>query len=318
MVNSATIQNLHRRWDLNINIDENTKNLEVVIRITKQCNERCLFCNTNLDNHKLSFEEVVEITNYIRYTYEKYTITISLSWWEPTLHPDIFVILTFLKKEGFFVKIQTNAVLFARKDFAEKFIDYENISFFISFHSHIPKIYHAITSSKLYNQALKWIIHIYQLFPSEKIELNMVANSLNISLYETYLRFIKRVFGNYTKNIQLIFSIIYPNQSNHKMLMVNYKDIVNVINKAIQIEDSVLMVTYEVWGYCQLPLCFYLQIQEQNDNLSHAGIDTSVGMENMMKVPQCQTCIYNSRCIGLPKLYIERFWSCDITPISSD
>lgn len=314
---ALNILHLSQKWDININIDEKEKFIEFVIRITKRCNENCLFCNTTLDKSNITFDNFIEIVNYIQEKYYEYTLVFCLSGGEPTLHKDFTKIIAHLYEKWLRIKIQTNGALFSSKNFLMKIQPFsENIEFFISFHSHIPSIYNAITQSDLYASSLKWIINIFKTFDSSKIQINFVLCKINYWKYEDYLHFLKKNFWQYAKKVNLIFSVIYPNKEHHKKLLINYTDAANLINETLHLWDEKLGLNYEFWSYCQLPLCFLNKLNLDATTLWNVWLDKNVWIENMKFTSQCIKCKhYDSSCIWLPKMYLEVFWENHVIPI---
>lgn len=307
------INKLKSKWDINENIDDENKSIEIVIRLIKVCNENCLFCNTNLDKSVIIYEDLVKIIDYfIDKYFTNYSIYFSLSWWEPTIYKNFDKIVEYICQKWINIKIQTNAVMFSNKSFIEKIIKYKNyISFFISFHSHIEKIYNHITSSNLYYSSLLWIKNIYNNFDSDSIKINVVLNKININFFHEQIKFFDKFFSNYDVNI--IISIIYPNKSYHKKLLVSYNKVVDVIN-TLNYTGKVKII-YEFWWYCQMPRCFFTKLKVDDFSINEVWLDLDVWVQNMVKPSVCKKCIYNYKCIGLPRLYLEEFNYEEIIPI---
>ena len=301
--------------DININIQG--YKIEYIIRITKYCNEWCLFCSTNLTKTEIEFLILKEIINYAISKYKEYSITFCLSWWEPTLYSQFHDLIDYLYHNGCFIKVQTNAVLFASPLFIKKYLPYKDkIRFFVSFHSHICKVYNMLTQSTHYSKAIKWIIHLYQNFPHWSVKLNLVINKYNYNQYWEYLVFLKKVFWPFTWRIHLVFSILYPNKSNHKKFLVPYDCIVQLINLHPHSFNNDITIDYGFWWFCQLPYCFFSQLVINRWEVIPIGVDVNVWDENMMKTTKCAQCVYQQKCMGIPKIYFEQFWESAIIPIT--
>lgn len=311
---------LHNKWDININVSDDN-NLEIIIRLTKSCNENCKFCSTYLDKTFIKYEDFINVIDYLYVKYKDYNISFCLSWWEPTLYKDITKVLDYIiLKTNNSVEIQTNATLFSSVLFLNKFLKYRwRINFFVSFHSHIPKIYNFLTSSKLYEKSFKGIINLYKYFWADEISLNFVMNKMNCNSYFDYLNFIAKYFWNYWI-VNLVFSVMLPNKEWHEKLLLNYSELVNILNTTHEKFGNInklLNVSYQVWWYCQLPFCFFrnLNFIKDTDNFEIIWIDKEVGWNIMSKTTSCKNCIHNFRCIGFPKKYLEFYWEEWINPI---
>lgn len=307
------INKLRETWDINENIDIESKSIEIVVRIIKLCNENCLFCNTNLSKNIINYEDLIIIFNYFEKKYSNnYKITFSLSWWEPTLHKNLEKIIEFLFNKDFDIKLQTNAVMFSDIKFLNKFKKYsDRLYFFISFHSHIEKIYNYLTTTKLFKKSLKWIINIYENFNNDYIEINTVLNKLNIDFFHSYVLFFDKNFSKYSVNI--IMSIIYPNKEHHKRLLVSYYKIIDIINSLNYFWK--VKILYEFWGYCQLPMCFYRLLNIKDENKNKVWLDIKVWDSNMLKIDECLNCKFNTNCMWFSKYYLDVFKEEKIKPI---
>lgn len=314
------IEYLRNKWDINFNIDKENLNIEIVIRITKICNENCIFCGTDLDNSFIEYTKVLEIIDFCNIKYKDFNLIFSLSWWEPTIYPRLYDVIKYIfVKSNNYVMIQTNAVIFSDLDFLKKFKEFEwKIYFNISFHSNLPKIYNYITSSNSFYRAFKWILNIYKNFNSKYILLNFVVNRFNYLSFNDYLLFLDKYFWVYW-NVKLTFSIMLPNKPRHKQILLNYDKIVKILNEAhelILINKFNVSIDYGAWGYVQLPYCFFIKLDFiKNIEEYIAPIDFEVWENLMNKLDNCKNCLYNLKCIWIPNEYISLYWHDWIKPI---
>jgi MoaA/NifB/PqqE/SkfB family radical SAM enzyme len=88
-------------------------NLYIVI--TDKCNKNCVFCYNEKNNvHTIKFNQMKKIYNNLKdHILEKTYIT--LSGGEPTIHPELFKIMCFLKNKGHYIRIITNGLLLNKK-----------------------------------------------------------------------------------------------------------------------------------------------------------------------------------------------------------
>ncbi|SFR97249.1 radical SAM protein [Anaeromicropila populeti] len=83
---------------------------KVYFEITRRCNLKCVYCYNNSRNDfkvELDKERIFELIDHF---YDTGTFEIRLTGGEPTLHPDLFELLAYLKKKDFFVSLATNGV----------------------------------------------------------------------------------------------------------------------------------------------------------------------------------------------------------------
>jgi len=163
---------------------------EVILRITKCCNQKCLFCFTDIDNKTtFSFSELKKDINEIIINNKWYNLDFVITWWEPILNKDLKKIIDYIYNKWFHITLQSNAVninddlIFALKKYNKQ------LSFFISFHSHIWKIYDSITNSYWqFDSAVNWIKKLLLNF--DNITINLVCNKFNIFTLKWYFNFI--------------------------------------------------------------------------------------------------------------------------------
>lgn len=116
------------------------------------CNERCRFCpcsEESADVPSLTFEEIC--TAIRRAIEERGVKNILLSGGEPTIHPDYFRILEFIKSYNVNISLLTNALKLAEDNFTERMfsiINGEKLDVTVAFHSHIPEKHDFLTQHK--------------------------------------------------------------------------------------------------------------------------------------------------------------------------
>lgn len=83
---------------------------KVYFEITRRCNLKCVYCYNNSRSDfrvELDKERIFQVIDRL---YESGTFEVRLTGGEPTLHPDFFEILDYLKKKDFFVSLGSNGV----------------------------------------------------------------------------------------------------------------------------------------------------------------------------------------------------------------
>lgn len=305
-------------YDWNINLSHEWDHLEICIRLIKVCNEKCVFCSTDLDNKYIDFEELkLIIIFFIKAYSNKYKLSFVFSWGEPTLYPQLFEISSFVINKGFSLEIQTNAVRFSNPDFLNKFLELQwKMSFFISLHWHDYDLYKKITNSSLFHEAIQWIRNIIINFWNNNVKLNFVLNTLNYQHLKLYIDFLNLNFY-YDWEIQLVISNVLANKQWYDFFLVNYKDVISYIN---MIDNKEILknvtINHDVWWYCNPPFCIMSKIKNIDIELMNSvPVDINVGSNIMHKWKKCILCKYNNSCIGISKKYYLKFWDEDLIPI---
>jgi len=110
--------------------------------LTYRCNERCVHCYLDHEDHgELTFEEVTGLLDQMA---EAGVFLLTISGGEIFLRRDLFDILAHARKLMFSVKIKTNAILI-REEHAKRIADLNIEGVQISIYSHRPEVHDGIT-----------------------------------------------------------------------------------------------------------------------------------------------------------------------------
>jgi AdoMet-dependent heme synthase len=114
----------------------------VHLDLTYRCNERCVHCYLDHDDHgEMTTEEIKEL---LRQLADAGVFVLVLSGGEIMLRKDIFEIVEYARELTFCVKLKTNAVLIGDKE-AERLRDLDIDSIQVSIYSHRPEVHDGIT-----------------------------------------------------------------------------------------------------------------------------------------------------------------------------
>ena len=296
--------------------DFNSKK-EIILRITKFCNQKCLFCFTNIDNKTtFSFDILKEKVDNIIINNKWENLDFVITWGEPTLNKDLIKIIDYIYNKWFYITLQSNAVNFDKK-LISKLKKYNNkLNFFISFHSHIWKIYDSITNSCWqFNNAVNWIKNLLLNF--DNITINLVCNRFNKSTLKGYFNFIWKEFYSINKNINFNLSIM-SNIYKYKYidrLLINYSELISLINscKAI-INYYNINIGSDFWWPCDLPFCLWKKLFYYKEDIKSIRFEINKYIDRE-KIDKCLECKFINNCSGILKLYLEKYWEEEFNPI---
>src|SRR5271167_4735651 len=116
--------------------------LSVQVDLTYRCNERCVHCYLDHDDH--GEMTTAEIKHLLKEMAEAGVFILTLSGGEIFLRKDFFEILEYARALTFCIKLKTNAVLI-REAQAARLRDLGVESIQISIYSHRPEVHDAIT-----------------------------------------------------------------------------------------------------------------------------------------------------------------------------
>ncbi|PYR29870.1 MAG: hypothetical protein DMF90_28920, partial [Acidobacteria bacterium] len=116
--------------------------LGVQLDLTYRCNERCVHCYLDHDDHgELTFAEITDLLDQLA---QAGVFFLTISGGEIFLRPDLFDILAHARKLMFSVKIKTNAIMVREAEAARlAALGLEGVQ--ISIYSHQPEVHDAIT-----------------------------------------------------------------------------------------------------------------------------------------------------------------------------
>jgi AdoMet-dependent heme synthase len=116
--------------------------LSVQFDLTYRCNERCVHCYLDHDDHgELTTAEVRHVLDQLA---AEGTLFLIFSGGELLLRKDFFELLAYARELGFDVKLKTNAILMGERE-ADRIRDLGVRQVQISIYSHRPEVHDAIT-----------------------------------------------------------------------------------------------------------------------------------------------------------------------------
>ena len=153
--------------------------LNVQLDLTYRCNERCVHCYLDHEDHgELSTEEIKHLLEEMA---EAGVFILTLSGGEIFLRKDFFELLEHARRLMFCVKLKTNAVLIRERD-AARLRDLAVESIQVSIYSHRPEIHDAIT---LIPGSLKRSLTAIRFLKAQGLKI-VIANVLMIQNMEDY------------------------------------------------------------------------------------------------------------------------------------
>jgi MoaA/NifB/PqqE/SkfB family radical SAM enzyme len=116
--------------------------LSVQIDLTYRCNERCVHCYLDHEDH--GEMTTAEIKHLLDQMAEAGVFVLTLSGGEILMRKDFFEILEYARKLTFCVKLKTNAVMIRERE-AARLRDLGVASIQVSIYSHRPEVHDGIT-----------------------------------------------------------------------------------------------------------------------------------------------------------------------------
>ena len=279
------------------------------IRINLECNQKCVFCNTdeNAENVILEAEKIIEKLEEWK---KQNVLNLIISGKEPTLHPDLVKIISKAKELGYMnVEMQTNAMLLKNKELAKSLAKAGLDSAFVSLHAHSDELSSKMTLVEgSFNDTVEGIMNLIS--EGVKITFNVVVNSLNYKNLKEIVLFIR---SSFSKINQIVFSFVAPVCSawGNKEVIPKFADVKPFLEEAIELCKS-KNIKFRIPARCGVPFCFLgenlVYSDEFNELFRHDEKDKS-------KPDECEKCLLNGKCSGLWGNYIKLYGTDEIKPV---
>ncbi len=202
------------------------------------CNECCRFCpcsEGSANVPSLSYDDICSaISKSIK---EKGVENILLSGGEPTIHPDFFRILEYIRNCNVNVSLLTNALRLADEEFADKMfsiIDGSKLDVTVAFHSHIPEKHDFLTQHNgSFARSIKGVNNMLKY----GVKLSIKNNIVNYT-YKDLPEYVKWATSQFDDQVTLLFCNIDINgtaSSNKNNVAVDFRDSIPYLQKALDV-----------------------------------------------------------------------------------
>jgi len=282
------------------------------------------------DEKELTNLEIVkdQIDNYAKNWYN----SIGFLWWDISIHPNIYEILSYSKKKWFvWINVITNSMIFDDYKKAERLVNSWVTRINISIHSHLVDIEDYLTKIKWWlSRKLLAIDNFNILFKNNilksPLSINIVLNWANYkTIVESCLYFWKYKGINDIR-INFIWPRFFDTPKDKKDLMLTYDDFLPYIKKLIYISINYnIRITFD-----SVPACIFYNIDninyrvlirkflwEQYDHINEVSnlnkkivFNWKEHKKNDLKIKtkNCKNCLYLESCEWIWKEYIEEYW----------
>ncbi len=292
--------------------------LEVLVRTTSRCNQRCPFCSG--PEHDLPGSAMVRACIETAGRWLPGCM-VSLTGGEPTLKPSFPEELdAALAAPGVAeVQVQTNAVGFAGRVDPVSIPASDRLTFFVSLHGVDPGIYDECTGTTgQLDDALAGLDRI--LAAGHRVIVNTVITSANLDHLPAMADFLA------DRNLVWHFSVlICPERSPRAAAyLVEYRDLVPVVETVQAQANSMGLDVQSLLAstHASVPPC---AVPSEHRAAGRSAPDlavTETGYEDLdrpwVKSERCRACREDEHCLGVPAPYAHRFGLGGLEPISEN
>lgn len=283
------------------------------VRINRECNEACVFCNTPEDA-KFILSGPEEIYALLEREQSSGYAAVLFSGREPTLDPRLVEYVAHARDLGYRrIRVQTNGTRLTRKGLLDRLIEAGVVEVEISLHTLNEETFRSLIGTpRLLQHTLQGIGAV--LDRGLRLHLVVVATRLNLGeLPELFTEVARRFPG------QPFFVTLSPMAP-----MGDGKNRVDLIPRLSEMKAALPGIvesataaglTLEIPMRCGLPLCQtpapHRQLNREIDNT--AGINLEQGK---VKTGNCARCVYDSICTGVWAAYVETWGEGEIVPVT--
>lgn len=292
------------------------------ICLWNKCNNRCIMC-TNPDEFSKSspinnYDLKTQIKKINLYLKGKNVFAsnpgrrdyINITGGEPTIHPDFFKILYYIRKNlpNIPITLLSNGRKFSDKKFLSEFIKYARQPFSVGINlpSTNKRIFEKITGIKgSYSQTVNGIENLLKHFKGN-VELRIVLIKQNLNYLHSTLNNLKKKFIKYPNwRVTIIhYEIEGMSEVNHKLINIKLKDSAKYLKK---IKKTLLSYPREIRLY-HYPLCI---LDKQLRKLAWITLPK----EERIYSRKCKNCILRKKCLGLMKEYYKIYKDDELKPV---
>jgi len=290
---------------------QNTNCYEILLNYN--CNAKCLYCSQGSFDKSLnaSFDMVAR---EIYLAKRKNFARLGFSGGEPTVSPYLVKAVKLAKNIGFnFIRIQTNGIRLSDYNFCQELAEAGLTFCKFSFMSDKPEIHDKLVGVPgAFRNAMEGVKNLKKL----KIRLgnNIVVNKYN---YKNLKKIIEFLLDKGISNFVVIYPIYTGSMSkNYKDLGISLLEVSEYFLKAIEFMASHDM-SNEIL-FLNVPPCFLPGYENNAIGMEHFNTVVSdpkgnvsdldkTANSNKIKGDVCKNCIFNERCSGLDKAYVDIF-----------
>jgi MoaA/NifB/PqqE/SkfB family radical SAM enzyme len=304
-----------------------TKKCEITL--TYKCNGNCKHCYFTKETRNTHYEmDLKKAYERIYTSYKDGCTTLALIGGEPTVYPNLLKVVNFAKKLGYkYILLLTNGIKLADENYTKALIENGVNLFKLSLHSIIPQKHDDIMGVRgSFNLFVKACENINKY--NGALALDTVVMKKNYTEIPELVDFVIKKIGAITFNF---VSCHYNGEleKNIDEFKVSYTEQSPYVKEGANRfkENNVIPPIHLFSNYppCILPGYEHLiadwEINNMDDlYLPDNNIKGNIGkalQSTKIKLKQCKECIYNEKCIGVERKYVEIFGDKEFIPLYS-
>jgi hypothetical protein len=275
-----------------------------LLNLTEKCNQNCVFCGAE---GAIKAQSQREVNAIIRRAGGNLTI----SGWEPTLHPGLAGIVRGAKKAGLKnITLFTNAVLLDDAAYVRRLIAAGVRTFHVNFPSHDKKLSDLLTGVPgSFKRRLAGVRNILAAPGRKYVSLVFVINSLNYRTMPEYARYVTENFPGLV-HVLLTAVCAAGRAAENPSLVPRLNKITPYLAKAqaVFLERRVKCLVENV------PLCLLPGAEHASFDARNALLTGSAAVLGKARRRECGGCSLKPLCPGLRDDYFNLYGSKELLP----
>lgn len=290
----------------------------VELRINRECNEDCLFCNTPPDSNAI-LEGRDQVLAELERNFQLGHRAVTFTGREPTLDPNLEDYLRRAKARGYeHVRLQTNGTAFSSFDLCQRLCAAGLDRVQISLHTFREPTFKVLVGApRLLEKALAGLRNMLSM-PALQVEVLCVVTALNVDELEEFTRTLCRDYATLGGGLELVLSPMAPQGDGEKRLdlLARLSQLRTHVGGALAIARDA-HVQARVPHRCGMPLCVTPREFHQQNMSYYAGVGDNVEA-GKRRGDRCGACAFQDRCVGVWKHYLEQFGDDELSPLAAD
>ena len=265
-----------------------------LLKLDHQCNYACVICGALSNNTKHTFRALKDVKREIACAKRSGYMNIDFAGSEPTLHPKLPEMASYVNELGMHPAILTNGSRFASQEFTKKFRGLRSLAIKINFHSHKQALFDEMSGTPgSYKKAMKAIENINRfldVYP--KHSQNFLSASITVTgrNFKDLDKTVAFLFNHGVRVVQFSPVLIGGNVYNHPELLVETTKVLPYLKKALVAARKRKMHYY----LCNFAVCL---IEEERGHLVPKPLES----RGFLKLSFCKECPYCAVCCGITK-----------------
>jgi hypothetical protein len=217
------------------------------------------------------------------------------------------------------IQLHTNGSRIADEKYLDRLLRAGLTSAMVSFHSHRPEVYRAITRSAHFERARQALKNL--LAAGAHTIVSHVVCAFNAPHLPELPSYVAREFPG----AEVFFFFVYPGENArvHPEVVPRLSDVAPFWYRALGRLEQ-LGVHYTVDCLAGFPPCYMqghehaakiLWMDSLRDEIGDEADDHIIKLSEMRKPARCAACAYTDRCLGFWSAYLDRFGEDDLRPV---